>query len=412
MELSFPWLFTGPAGTGKTRRARKMLADGLGVTEAEVFPKEIRMFKVGDDYECRVYCSPYHFEIDIPDMSMQDKQILVEVLSMLFSAGDVFSGMKTNKRKIVILRRAHCLSLAAAVRLRWILETRVCMEGGTGMIWLCAREITGSLTVVEDLFVRIRVPIITEEAWRQTWSAYPAIADRYEGFDGRMDRASALVRWGQVCLTSGKFPRIIANCFEDLIIEIIRGSLLAAIQKVETPPLSLAIWIRERVYDILGMCQTGTEFLDGYSAAIEHALLQGYCSYSMFKAAIHAVSIAEPNTSYRNPVSLEKILLDITLAFWNGAAKMSDDSLIQYKSRLPIEVVHEAPPTGDMDDPEGTATKTRKTSTKTVTAKKSVATGGGKSKGGGASEEGGGAEVTPKPTKGVKRVAKTKNPTK
>lgn len=369
-----------------------MLADGLGLSEAEVFPKEIRMFKVGDDYECRVYCSPYHFEIDIPDMSMQDKQILVEVLSMLFSAGDVFSGMKTNKRKLVILRRAHCLSLAAAVRLRWILETRVCMEGGTGMIWLCAREITGSLTVVEDLFVRVRVPIVTEEVWRQTWAAWPAIADRYEEFDGRMDRASALVRWGGVCMNSGKFPRIIANCFEDLIIEIIRGSLLAALQKVPVPPLSLAVWIRERVYDILGMCQTGTEFLDGYSAAIENAIIKQYCSYKMFKAAIQAVAVAEPNTSYRNPVSLEKILMDITLAFWNGTAGESDETLIEYKSRLPLEVVHEAPPTGDMDDAEGAVAKGR---IKASSSKKSVAAGGGKSKNRGAGEEGGGVAAAP-----------------
>jgi len=397
-----------------------MLADGLGITESEVFPKEIRMFKVGDDYECRVYCSPYHFEIDIPDMSMQDKQILVEVLSMLFSAGDVFSGMKTNKRKLVILRRAHCLSLAAAVRLRWILETRVCMEGGTGMIWLCAREITGSLTVIEDLLVRIRVPIVSEEAWRQTWSAYPAVADRYTEFDGRMDRASALVRWGGTCLTSGRFPRIIANCFEDLIIEIIRGSLLGAIQKVKTPPLSLAIWIRERVYDILGMCQTGTEFLDGYSAAIENALLHKYCSYKMFQAAIRAVAIAEPNTSYRNPVSLEKILLDITLAFWMGAAVESDEALIEYKSRLPLEVIHEAPPAGDMDDPEGTATKGRgKTGTKAAGSKKGLTTGAGKSKSRGAGEEGGGTEETPKPVRvakapgrTIKRATKTKDTAK
>jgi len=166
-KLHFPWIYVGPPGTGKTRSARQMLADSLGVSVAEVYPKDIRMFKVNDDYECRVYCSPYHFEIDIPDMSMQDKQILVEVLSMLFSAGDVFSGLKTSKRKLVLLRRAHNLSLAAAIRLRWIMETRVCPEGGTGMIWLCAREITGALSVLEDLFVRVRISTPTERLGRQ-----------------------------------------------------------------------------------------------------------------------------------------------------------------------------------------------------------------------------------------------------
>jgi hypothetical protein len=238
-----------------------------------------------------------------------------------------------------------------------------------------------------------------------------------------MDRASALVRWGAVCLTSGKFPRIIANCFEDLIIEIIRGSLLAALQKVPVPPLSLAVWIRERVYDILGMCQTGTEFLDGYSAAIENAIIKRYCSYKMFRAAIQAVAVAEPNTSYRNPVSLEKILMDITLAFWNGTAGESDEALIEYKSRLPLEVVHEAPPTGDMDDAEGAVAKGR---IKTSSSKKSVAAGGGKSKGRGAGEEGcgvttitgtgantvaaAGQEQEPEPV--VKRVPKAKKSAK
>lgn len=67
-KLAFPWLFIGPPGAGKTIAARQMLADGFGVSLEDVYPKDIRMFKVGDDYECRVYCSPYHFEIDIPDM--------------------------------------------------------------------------------------------------------------------------------------------------------------------------------------------------------------------------------------------------------------------------------------------------------------------------------------------------------
>lgn len=408
-RLAFPWLFIGPAGTGKTQSARKMLADGLGVTEAEVYPKDIRMFKVGDDYECRVYCSPYHFELDIPDMSMQDKQILVEVLSMLFSAGDVFSGMRTNKRKLVILRRAHCLSLAAAVRLRWILETRVCMEGGTGMIWLCAREITGALTVIEDLFVRIRVPHVSQEFWQTTWKAYPAIADRYEQLDGRMDRAAALVRWGQTTMAHGTFPRIVANCYEDLIIEIIRGSILAAIQKVERPPLSLAIWIRERVYDLLGMCQTGIEFLDGYSAAIESALLKNYCSYKMFQRAIRAVAVAEPNTSYRNPVSLEKILLDITLSFWTTAAEETDESLLEFKSHLPLEVVHETHPTGDLANPAGGVESTTKTRGKTAGGKKSTTTGDGKPKKRGAGGEGPGTTGAASAPKPARKSTKTRD---
>lgn len=335
-KLHFPWIYVGPAGSGKTRAARQMLADSLGISVAEVYPKDIRMFKVNDDYECRIYCSPFHFEIDIPDMSMQDKQILVEVLSMLFSAGDVFSGLKTSKRKIVILRRAHNLSLAAAIRLRWIMETRVCPEGGTGMIWLCAREITGALSVVEDIFVRIRVPIPTEELWKKTWSQFPLLADSYALFDGRMDRAFAVTKWGGHCMNKQDYPRVIYNCYEDIIVEVLRGCIKASIQKIETPPLVLALWIRERVYDLLGLCQTGIEFLDGYSFAIENALLKSYCTAKMFKAAIAVLGSAEPNTSYRNPISLEKILLDICIAFWTKAHQESPETLAKLESALPV----------------------------------------------------------------------------
>jgi hypothetical protein len=330
-KLNFPWMYIGPAGSGKTQSVRKMLAESLGVTQAEVYPKDIRMFKVNDDYECRVYCSPYHFEIDIPDMSMQDKQILVEVLSMLFSAGDVFSGLKTNKRKIVLLRRAHNLSLAAAIRLRWIMETRVCPDGGTGMIWLCAREITGSLSLLEDLFVRVRISSPDEKTWI---AAYPQLADAYNQLDGRMDRAFYVTKWG---LDKALFPRTIANCYEDIIIEILRGCIKASIKKIDTPPLILALWIRERVYDMLGLCQTGIEFLDGYSLAIENALLKGYCTGPMFKSVIAILGVAEPNTSYRNPISLEKILLDICIILWQKAHLESLETLTRLESALPVE---------------------------------------------------------------------------
>ena len=392
-QIHFPWIYVGPAGTGKTRLARQTLAQSLGVPVADVYPKDIRMFKVNDDYECRVYCSPYHFEIDIPDMSMQDKQILVEVLSMLFSAGDVFSGLKTSKRKIVLLRRAHNLSLAAAIRLRWIMETRVCPEGGTGMIWLCAREITGALSVLEDLFVRRRVPVPTADVWATTWSASsPALAgaEGYAAFDGRMDRAFAVTRWGSSCLAAGNYPRIIANCYEDLIVEMLRGCIKGALAGVETPPLLLALWIRERVYDLLGLCQTGIEFLDGYSAATEKAFLAGYCTAPMFKAAIAVVASAEPNTSYRNPISLEKMLLDICIAFWRGSHLESPATLAKLESALPVgAVVASDAAKRNLESGEGGVDDSAAYCASTT--KKSVAKGAGKAKKRGTNE--GGNEV-------------------
>jgi hypothetical protein len=57
-------------------------------------------------------------------------------------------------------------------------------------------ERAGELEAASTAVVVSRVA--TEEAWRQAWLAYPAIADRYTEFDGRMDRAMALARWGTV----------------------------------------------------------------------------------------------------------------------------------------------------------------------------------------------------------------------
>ena len=147
------------------------------------------------------------------------------------------------------------------------------------------------------------------------------------------------------------FPRVITACYEDIIITIIRGCVKAAIKKVEHPPLSLVIWVRERVYDLLGLCQTGNEFLDGYTYAIESALLKSYCTFAMFRKAIRIIAIAEPNTSYRNPISLEKILLDLCIAFWETSHLESDETLYEIESKLPIDVQHIE---GDLESSETT----------------------------------------------------------
>ena len=355
-SLSLPWMFVGPAGVGKTRAARMKLAESLGVGLNDVYPKETRHFKVADDYDCRVYCSPYHFEIDIPDMSMQDKQILVEILSMLFIAGDVFAGLKTNKRKLVFLRRAHCISLAAAVRLRWILETCVCPVGGTGMIWLCTREITGAISTIEDIFVKQRVPLMDKTNWATIWRN-TQIENMYDMLDGRMDRAITIQKWGKPCIENNYIPRSILNCYEDLIVEIIRGCVSAALKQVTMPPLVLTTWIRERVYDLLGLCQTGTEFLDGYCMAMESAMIKGYCTFNMFKAVITVIATAEPNTSYRNPISLEKMLLDICISIWKTVALESEEVLLKIESLLPIaELVVDG--AANLENPENTLEST------------------------------------------------------
>ena len=127
-RLDVPFLFLGPAGSGKTKELRRLIeAENNGKI---TYPLEMRNFVVGDNYEARVFTSPYHFEIDIPNLSMQDKQIIGDLLTSFFSSGDVLNSLRSSNRKLVVLRRAHSLSLAAAIRVRAILQqfvtTRCC----------------------------------------------------------------------------------------------------------------------------------------------------------------------------------------------------------------------------------------------------------------------------------------------
>jgi hypothetical protein len=60
----------------------------------------------------------------------------------------------------------------------------------------------------------------------------------------------------------------------------------------------------------------------------------------MFIGVIKVLAFSEPNTSYRNPISLEKILLDICITLWNSAAAESEETLLKIDSRLPLVEVH------------------------------------------------------------------------
>ena len=164
-RLHVPWMFFGPTGSGKVSQARKLIEDAHKSTIT--YPLESRIFNVGDNYEARVLASPYHFEIDIPNLSMQDKQIIGELLTTFFSSGDVLSSLRSSTRKLVILRRAHSLSLPAAIRVRSILHQFVLPPDAAGMLWITAREMTGPLALLEDAFVRYRMPRMSFTDWQQ-----------------------------------------------------------------------------------------------------------------------------------------------------------------------------------------------------------------------------------------------------
>lgn len=302
-RLQIPWLFLGPTGSGKLTQARKWIEAAHGVSLK--LPLESRTFTVGDGYEARVLASPYHFEIDIPNLSMQDKQIIGELLTMFFSSGDVFSSLRSGNRKLVILRRAHSLSLPAAIRVRSILHQFVLPPDAGGMIWITAREMSGSLAILEDAFVRYRVPRISLETWK-TNPAIPTILQTHEAWDrcnGRPERVQEIIKFFPDGLIPA-WPRRVQDFYNEMMGILFREALAP-----KKPNLAVVEWIRGRIYQALSLCQNSPDIIDSYAAAIQHHanLLEPH----LFWKTMSSLTLAEPHTSYRTPLSLEAALLNL-----------------------------------------------------------------------------------------------------
>ena len=296
-RLNVPWIFLGPSGSGKLRQARKWIEEAHQTKLT--LPLETRTFQVGDGYEARVQASPYHFEIDIPNLSMQDKQIIGELLTTFFSSRDVLNSLRTNSRKLVILRRAHSLSLPAAIRVRAILQQFVMPPDVTGMIWITAREITGPLVLLEDTFARFRVPRITFETWCKQPTIPPILQTKeaWEKCDGRPERVAEILTY----FPDGNlpaWPRRIQDFYDEWICSVIR------LAKMKTKPtLDVILWIRGRIYQALSLCQAGPDIIDSCAAAVarNHTMLEP----QVFWKVMNSLVTVEPHTSYRTPLSLE-----------------------------------------------------------------------------------------------------------
>lgn len=302
-RLQIPWLFLGPSGSGKLTQARKFIEAAHGISLK--LPLETRTFTVGDGYEARVLASPYHFEIDIPNLSMQDKQIIGELLTTFFSSGDVFSSLRSGNRKLVILRRAHSLSLPAAIRVRAILQQYILPPDAGGMIWMTAREMSGSLAILEDAFVRYRVPRMSYTDWARTPEIPTALqsAEAWDRCNGRIERVKEIVRFfpdGQI----PAWPRRVQDFYNEMMEILLREAL-----SPKNPTLDIVYWIRGRIYQALSLCQNGPDIIDSYAAAIQyHAKL---LEPQLFWKAMSSLIFAEPHTSYRTPLSLEAGLLKL-----------------------------------------------------------------------------------------------------
>lgn len=301
---------------------------------------EVRTFSVGDGYEARVYASPYHFEIDIPNLSMQDKQIIGDLLTMFLSSGDVLNSLRSSVRKLVILRRAHCLSLPAAIRVRAVIQQFVLPANASGMIWLTTREITGPLALLDDAFVRHRVPRMSLSAWTandQVPAPYKT-ETAWSRLEGRPERAVLMSKYfpdGAVSDTTEIWPRRIQDYYDEMVVSMAEGS-----KRVKEPNIRIAEWIRARVYEALSFCQTGPEIVDSCAAAV--ARNYNRMNPSTFWNVMSALSESEPHTSYRTPLSLEWAMFNMFEEMLKSSSVVRNGGSVET-----VQVIGSAmPPTG------------------------------------------------------------------
>jgi len=301
-RLAIPWLFLGPSGSGKLSQARAWIEEAHGAKIG--LPLESRTFVVGDGYEARVLASPFHFEIDIPNLSMQDKQIIGELLTTFFVSGDVFNGLRDSSRKLVILRRAHNLSQPAAIRVRAILQQYVMPPEAGGMVWITAREMTGPLSILEDVFVRKSVPRMPFATWSTLPFPPPLLtAEAYSACEGRQERAAEIVKFfpdGHV----PEWPRRIQDYYDEMLTQ-----LLKAATSEKPVSLDIVFWIRSCVYQTLSFCQTGPDIVDSCAAAVQRRAAD--LDPDVFWKCMSALKDVEPHTSYRTPLSLEAGILQL-----------------------------------------------------------------------------------------------------
>jgi hypothetical protein len=348
-RFNLPLLFLGPAGAGKTQEARRLIEQAHNAKLT--LPLEVRNFTIGDGYEARVYTSPYHFEIDIPNLSMQDKQIIGDLLTQFFSSCDVLSSLKTSSRKLVILRRAHALSLHAAVRVRAIIQQFVLPSDAAGMLWITAREITGPLSLLEDAFVRYRMPRISLPDWIHQTTPLGTMYASEEGWErceGRLERAQELAKYYKE--RQPVWVRRISDFYDEMMISII-NTARSGIQ----PNLNVVLWIRSLVYQMLSFCGNGPEIIDQCSRAIEsqHKLLEA----KVFWIVMKSLTKAETHTSYRTPLSLEAALLDVyeTIRINSSVIPLEEKPVIMLDDRRSTEnIIINSEPTAASPVAKGT----------------------------------------------------------
>jgi hypothetical protein len=270
----YPTLWVGPAGSGKLTAARAALG-------ASGEPR-LQTLEVGD-YQARYWEFSTHMEIDIMDLSLMDKQVLPELLDTLLSTREVAGG----RRKVLLLRRIHGLSPAAAGRLRAALEAYVWSAGATATVWATARTVNGVVASVMDGFVYRRV-----------------------------EASQRLDRLGILGGGAATIPTL-----QTYIAEVLRQMVLAL---AEGPPCLAAVgWIRARVYEMLGLMLTGGELVSSLTWATVRLAAAGGLPGEKAQAVLDVLAGVRWFPSYRTPLMLERVLTDVYEALSDSEAPAS-----------------------------------------------------------------------------------------
>ena len=267
ISLDFPILFVGPAGSGKLTRARAAL--GVSATQ-----EPILKFLVIGDYSARYWEFLTHIEVDVSDLSMMDKQIIPEIINQLLSSRNVRAG----SRKLMILRRVHCLSPAAATRLRVCLENIVWTHEIPAIIWCTARTVNSAVASILDGFIYKRIPGPIPQMIQ---------TELIQKFDNSL-----------------KIPTVQSYIFDML------SQMNFALLKGE-PTLAAIEWIRGRIYVLLGLMITGAELVAGLTWATVRLAASGSLSTVAAKSVLDVLTRTRWVASYRTPVILELIVVSV-----------------------------------------------------------------------------------------------------
>jgi hypothetical protein len=262
-KTNLPILWLGLGGTGKLEKIRR--AAGVPESELNGFSFEVKELQMHDDYKARIIIAPTHIEIDITDFSMQEKQILPELLLRLTQHADVVQNFY-GKQRLLVIRRAHAMSLSTAIRIRATLEQFCMGSNTTTCIWLSAREMNPAISFLEDLFVKIQSP---------------------------------------------KLPKSLAHPMLPYMRSII-DTIIEEEKSGRPPDIEIVTWTREIVYSLLGLNLSTLESIELLFQGLSEFYLSGKITEKRFLQCLKIIGSLAGSASYRTPLLLESIFLDIS----------------------------------------------------------------------------------------------------